>query len=150
MSVKVVATNKRAYHEYTITEKIEAGIVLHGTEIKSVRMGKVQLGDGWVDFSSGEAVLRDVHIAAYTHGNIMNHEPTQTRKLLLNRKEIDRLSRQVAEKGVTVVPLSMYLSKRLAKVEIGIAKGKKDYDKREATKKREADRTMARAIRARQ
>jgi SsrA-binding protein len=149
MSVKTVATNKRAYHEYTITEKIEAGIVLYGTEIKSVRMGKVQLSDGWVDFSSGEAVLRDVHISPYTHGNIMNHEPTQARKLLLNRKEINRLARQVAEKGITVVPLSVYLSKRLAKVEIGVAKGKKEYDKRDATKKREADRAMARVMRAR-
>lgn len=147
---KEISSNRKAFHEYTISDKVEAGLVLTGTEVKSARLGKVSLTDGWVDFSSGEAYLRDVHFAKYSHGSYLNHEETRPRKLLLNKSELARLTAKVEEKGFTVIPLRLYFKNQHIKIEIGIAKGKKLHDKRESTKEREADREMQRALRHRQ
>jgi len=148
MDLKIISNNRKAFHEYTISEKVEAGIALTGTEVKSARAGKVNLTDGWVELDeNGEAILRDVHIAKYSHGSYMNHEETRPRKLLLKKKEIAKLGRATEEKGFTVVPLQMYFLGQYIKVEIGVAKGKQLHDKRDAAKAREAGRDMARALR---
>ncbi|MDF0664444.1 MAG: SsrA-binding protein SmpB [Nitrospira sp.] len=147
---KVVATNRKAYHDYFIEEKFEAGIVLKGTEVKSLRDRRVNLQDSYADVKEGEVFLHHCHISPYSHGNIMNHDPTRTRKMLLHRKEINKLLGKTQQKGLTLIPLRIYFSKRgQAKVEIGLAKGKKQYDRRESIKTREAGREVERAIKER-
>ncbi len=146
MGIKVVATNRKARHEYEIIETMEAGIALTGTEIKSVREGKVSLKEGFAIIKDGEVWLMDVHIAPYTHGHRDNHDPRRPRKLLLHRREIDRLQGKLQEKGWTLVPLKMYLKNNRAKVELALVRGKKKYDKRKAIAKRDAERELQRAL----
>ncbi len=147
---KTVAKNKKAYHDYFIEEKMEAGIVLTGTEIKSIRAGKANLQDSFATIRNGEVFLNNLHISPYEQGNRFNHEPTRARKLLLHRFEINKLIGKSKEKGYTLVPLSIYLKDSLAKVELGLAKGKKLYDKRHDIAKRDAQREIERAFRERQ
>ena len=142
-----VAVNRRAYHDYFIDEKYEAGVMLTGTEIKSVRNGRANLRDGFVRIDSGEAWLENVHISPYAQGNVMNQEPLRSRKLLLHRKEISSLIGKVKQKGYTLIPLRMYIARNHAKVEVGLARGKRQFDKREAIAEREAKREIARAVR---
>jgi SsrA-binding protein len=149
MNVKIVATNRKVYHNYYVGDNIEAGIALTGSEIKSVRLGRVSLGDAYVKPENGELWLVNAHIARYEASSYMGHEPTRPRKLLLHRKEINNLASKVAEKGLTLVATKIYLKKGLAKVEIALAKGKKLYDKREAITRREVERELARAIKSR-
>ncbi|MFC5729564.1 MULTISPECIES: SsrA-binding protein SmpB [Nocardioides] len=137
---KLVASNKKARHDYHIEETFEAGLVLQGTEVKSLRQGRASLVDGFVDIDGGEAWLLNVHIPEYTQGTWTNHAARRKRKLLLNRAEIDKIERKVTEKGHTVIPLSLYFVKGRAKIEIGVAKGKKTWDKRQSIAEREADR----------
>ena len=146
MTVKVVATNRKAFHEYFIHDTFEAGIALLGSEIKSIRAGRVSLQDGYVSFEKGEAWLVNVHIAQYDPASRQNHDPKRRRKLLLHRREIDRLAGKVQEKGFTVIPTRLYLKDGRAKVEIGLAKGKRLYDKREAIAKRDSQRQVDRAL----
>ena len=146
MAIKTVATNRKAYHEYHIGESIEAGIALTGSEIKSIRASRVSLNDAFVRPENGELWLLNAHIARYEPGGPFGHEPTRPRKLLLHRKEIATLSNRVAEKGLTLVPLRLYLKDSVAKVEIALAKGKKLYDKREAITRREVEREIGRAM----
>ncbi|MCP3962824.1 MAG: SsrA-binding protein SmpB [bacterium] len=141
-----LASNRRAFHEYHIHERLEAGLVLMGTEVKAARAGKVQLKDGFVEFRDGQAYLMAVHISPYSHGNRENHEPERPRKLLLNRREIDRFAGRSVAKGYTVVPLKVYLKGNHIKVEIGLAQGKKLYDKRQAARERVLDREAAEAM----
>ena len=143
---KLIASNKKALHEYFVVQKLEAGVVLTGTEVKALRDGKANLKDAYVIFKNGEAYLFGLHISPYSHGNIQNHEPERTRKLLLHRREIDKLKVQTTEKGLSVVPLRLYFKGSRVKAEIAIVRGKKQYDKRETEKKREADRETAAAI----
>lgn len=147
MGVKVLVSNRKAFHDYEIGEKFEAGLVLTGTEIKSLRMGKANLTDGWVELGDGKAVLKDIHISQYSHGNRQNHEEKRPRDLLLNQSELKKMRQKMETKGFTVVPLKIYLKKRWAKVEIALAKGKKSFDKRESSKKKQADRDIQRALR---
>jgi len=149
MVIKTVATNRKAYHNYLIQDSIEAGIVLTGTEIKSVRAGRVSLGDAYVKPEAGELWLLNAHIARYEAGSYLSHEPTRPRKLLLHRKQIDNLTSKVLEKGLTLVPLKLYIKDSIAKVEVALAKGKKLYDKRESIIRREAEREMRRALKRR-
>jgi len=146
VTVKVVATNRKAFHEYFIHDTSEAGIALLGSEIKSIRAGRVSLQDGYVSFEKGEAWLVNVHIAQYDPASRQNHDPKRRRKLLLHRREIDRLAGKVQEKGFTVIPTRLYLKDGRAKVEIGLAKGKRLYDKREAIAKRDSQRQVDRAL----
>jgi SsrA-binding protein len=145
---KVVAQNKKAHHDYTIVDTIEAGLVLTGTEIKSVRAARINLKDGYAQIKKGEAWLVNVHIAPYEEGNIWNQDPTRTRKLLLHKKQIAKLEGEVKGTGMTLVPLKVYIKDGFAKVLIGLAKGKHDYDKRESIKRREQDRDLKRTIKA--
>ena len=146
---KLIASNKKAFHEYFVLQKVEVGLELTGTEVKSLRDGRAELKDSYVIFKNGEAFLFGAHIAPYTHGNIQNHDPDRTRKLLLHRREIEKLHTQVAEKGLTVVPLRLYFKGNRVKAEIGVVRGKKLFDKRETEKRREADREAAVAIKFR-
>lgn len=146
MGIKIISSNKKAYHEFEIVEKVEAGIELKGTEVKAVRAGKVNLTEGWVGFSDKGASLKQVHIGHYSHGNIHNHLETRERQLLLHRREIDKLEKSVATKGLAVVPLKVYLKNGWVKVEIGLGKGKKLYDKRESAKSKDAQRQIDRAM----
>jgi SsrA-binding protein len=149
-SEKAVATNRKAYHDYFIEEKFEAGIMLQGTEVKSLRDGRVNLQDSYASVKGNEVFLHHCHISPYSHGNIMNHEPLRNRKLLLHRKEINKLLGKTQQQGLTLIPLRVYFSKRgLAKVELGLAKGKKQHDRRETIKKREAGREVERAMKER-
>ena len=145
---KVVAQNKKARHDYTIVDTTEAGLVLTGTEIKSVRAARINLKDGYVQIKKGEAWLVNVHIAPYEEGNIWNQDPTRTRKLLLHKKQIAKLEGEVKGTGMTLVPLKVYIKDGFAKVLIGLAKGKHDYDKRESIKRREQDRDLKRTMKA--
>ena len=138
--MKVITTNKKAYHDYNIIETFEAGIVLKGTEVKSVKNGRINLKDSFAKIKNGEVFLFNAHISHYKHGNVYNHDPVRTRKLLLNRKEIDKLTGKIKEKGFTLIPLKVYIKKGLVKVELGLCKGKKEYDKREAIKRRDLER----------
>ncbi|RHW38941.1 SsrA-binding protein SmpB [Neobacillus notoginsengisoli] len=147
---KTVAQNKKAYHDYFIEETYEAGIVLQGTEIKSIRAGKVQLKDSYARIHNGEMFLYSVHISPYEQGNRYNHDPVRPRKLLLHKREIMKLLGETKESGYALVPLKMYLKNGYAKVLIGLAKGKKKYDKREDLKQKEAKRDIERAFRERQ
>ncbi|HEX7155236.1 MAG TPA: SsrA-binding protein SmpB [Thermoanaerobaculia bacterium] len=142
---KLIASNKKVYHEYFVLTKYEAGIALMGTEVKSLRDGKVVLKDAYVIFKGEEAFLFGAHISPYTHGNRENHEPDRTRKLLLHRREIDKLHEATQEKGLSVVPLRLYFKGSRVKAEIAIVKGKKLFDKRESEKNRELDREAAAA-----
>ena len=144
---KDVAVNRRAFHDYFIDEKYEAGVMLTGTEVKSVRNGRANLRDGYVRIDNGEAWLENVHISPYAEGNLMNHEPLRARKLLLHRKEISSLIGKVKQRGYTLIPLRIYISRNHAKVEVGLARGKRQYDKREAIAARDAKREIERAMR---
>ncbi len=149
MGIKVIATNRKARHEYQFHDSFEAGLVLQGSEIKSIRAGRVSLQEGFVLFENGEAWLVNVHIAPYDPASRQNHEPKRKRKLLLHRREIDRLQSRAQEKGFTVVPTRLYLKEGRAKVEIALARGKKLYDKREAIAKRDSKRQVDRALKER-
>lgn len=135
---KLVAQNKKARYDFHIEDTFEAGLVLVGTEVKSLRQGRASLVDGFGEIENGEAFLLGVHIPEYTEGTWTNHEPRRRRKLLLNRHEIDKINKRVAERGMTIVPLSLYFKDGRAKVEIAIARGKKSYDKRQALAERQA------------
>ena len=143
---KLIASNKKALHDYFIVQKFEAGLALTGTEVKSLRAGRANLKDSYVILKDGEAFLFGAHISPYSHGNLENHDPERTRKLLLHRKEIEKLKKETTEKGLTVVPLRLYFKGAKVKAEIAVVRGKKQYDKRETEKKREADRETAAAI----
>lgn len=147
--MRIVCQNKKAYHDYSIEETLEAGIQLQGTEVKSLREGKGNLKDSYVLIKDSEAFLFNSHISPYSHGNIMNHEPLRTRKLLLHRKEIERIRGKALQKGYALIPLKIYFKDSFAKVEIGLAKGKRLYEKRETIKEREAKRTIERAMKSR-
>lgn len=147
--MKIVCQNRKAYHDYSIEETTEAGIQLLGTEVKSLRDGRANLKDSHVIVKELEAFLLNCHISPYTHGNIMNHEPLRTRKLLLHKKEIERLNGKIRQKGYTLIPLKIYFKGSYAKVEIGLAKGKRQYEKREAIKEREAKKAIQRAMKNR-
>ena len=149
MGTKTVATNRKARHNYLIQESIEAGIVLTGSEIKSIRAGRVNLGDAYVKPESGELWLLNAHIARYEAGSYLSHEPMRPRKLLLHRRQIDNLTSQISERGLTLVPLRLYLKDSIAKVEIALAKGKKLYDKRESIMRRDTERELGRALKKR-
>jgi SsrA-binding protein len=146
---KVLATNKKALHDYFILEKLEAGIALQGTEVKSIREGRINLRDSYGLVRNEEAFLLNCHISPYSHGNRENHEPLRTRKLLLHAREIRKLIGKTQEKGLTLVPLRVYLRRGKIKVELGIAKGKKLYDKRETERRKEADRESRAALKQR-
>ena len=143
---KLVATNKKAFHEYFILEKLEAGVSLVGTEVKSIREGRINLKDSYASIREGEAFLFNCHISPYTHGNRENHDPTRTRKLLLQRKEIRKLIGKTQEKGLTLVPIRVYLKRGLVKIELAVARGKKLYDKRETERRKETDREARAAM----
>ena len=146
MAQKTIAVNRKAYHDYHIEESVEAGLVLTGTEIKSIRAGRVNLRDAYARSENGELWLVGAHIAQYPGGNRYNHEPKRPRKLLLHRKQIAELSGAVMRKGLTIVPLKLYLKNGVAKVELGLVRGKKVYDKREVLALRDAQRQMQRAF----
>lgn len=143
---KVIATNRRARHDFHIDATYEAGLVLTGTEVKALRMGRAQLVDGYVAIDHGEAWLEAVHIPEYSQGTWTNHAPRRKRKLLLHREEIDKLGHKTREKGFTIIPLQLYFSDGRAKVEIGLARGKKEYDKRHALRERQDNREAQRAM----
>ncbi len=146
---KRLARNRRAFHEYSVDEHIEVGIELQGTEVKSMRAGQFSFADAYGRVKNGELWLIGLHITEYTHGNLFNHEPTRERKLLCHAAEIDRMRRRVEEKGFTLVPLEFYLKQGLIKLDLGICKGKKLYDKRESLKQKDLKREMDREMRDR-
>ena len=146
MAIKTVATNRKAYHNYFIQDRIEAGIALTGSEIKSIRLGRVSLGDAYVRPEGEELWLVNAHIARYEASSYLSHEPKRPRKLLLHRKQIDNLTSQVLQRGFTLVPLKLYIKDSIAKVEVALAKGKKLYDKRESITRRETEREIRRTI----
>lgn len=148
--IKIIAQNRKARHDYFIEETYEAGIVLVGTEVKSVRQGNVNLRDSYAVVKDGEVFLYNMHISPYEKGNIFNRDPLRTRKLLLNRREIDKLAGYVQQKGYTLVPLKVYLKRGWVKIELAVARGKKSYDKRQSIAKRDAQREIERAFRQRQ
>lgn len=141
-----ICTNRRARHEYTIEETIEAGLVLKGSEVKSLREGKANLQDSYARIEKGEALLLNAHVNPYSASSQFNHSPTRPRKLLLHKKELSRLVGKVKEKGLTLVPLRLYFKNGIAKVELALARGKKMYDKRESLKKKEMQREMERSV----
>ena len=142
--VKLIANNKKAYHDYFILETYETGIVLHGTEVKSLRIGKCSIKEAFIRIEDGEMYLYGMHISPYEKGNIFNKDPLRVRKLLLHRKEIDKIFGKMKEKGMTVVPLKVYFKQSLVKIEIGLAKGKKLYDKRDDIAKKDQRREAER------
>ncbi len=145
--IKMIAQNKKAYHDFFVLEKLEAGIELFGTEVKSIRQGKINLKDSWCFVKDGEMFVNGMHISPYEQGNIFNRDPLRTKRLLLHKREITRLYSQVKQDGLAIVPLSVYFSKGRAKVEIGLCKGKKLYDKREVAAKKDAQRDIERSMR---
>ncbi len=145
----VITVNRKAYHDYHIQESFEAGVVLKGSEIKSIRAGKVNLSDAYARPENGELWLYNSHIASYDAASYNTHEPVRPRKLLLHRKEINILASRVVQKGLTLVPLKLYIKHGVAKLELGVAKGKKVYDKREAIARRDVEREMERALKHR-
>ncbi len=147
--IKMITVNRQAYHDYDVERTIEAGIALKGTEIKSIRDGKVNLRGSYAIVRNGELWLENAHIAVYEHGNRYNHEPIRNRKLLLHRREINQLASRVETKGLTLIPLKLYLKGGKAKIELGLGRGKKLYDKREAIAERDAKRDIERIIRSR-
>ena len=146
MSEKLIANNKKAYYDYFIENKLETGICLQGTEVKSLRLGKCSIKESYIKITNGEVFIIGMHIATYENGNIYNHEETRTRKLLLKKSEILKLQQQVDKNGYTLVPLRVYFSNQYAKVEIGLAKGKKKYDKRQSLKEKDMKRQIERRI----
>jgi SsrA-binding protein len=147
LPIKIISVNRQAYHDYFVERTIEAGISLVGTEIKSIRDGKVNLRGSYAIARNGELWLENAHIAVYDHGNRYNHEPLRNRKLLLHRREIEQLQEKVATKGLTLIPLKLYLKGGKAKIELGLCRGKKLYDKREAIAERDVKREIERVIR---
>lgn len=147
MGIKIIAQNKKAFHDYFILETYEAGLVLVGSEVKSLRDAKVQLKDSYVFFKNGELFLSNCHISVYAASSYMNHDPERHRKLLMHRQEISKVISAIQEKGLTVVPTKIYFKEGRVKIEIGLAKGKKAYDKRESSKKREQNLELDRARR---
>lgn len=143
---KLIAKNPVAYHNYTINDKLEAGIVLTGTEIKSIRAGKVNLKDAYVNIKNSEAFIYGMHISPYEHGNIFNKDPLRTRKLLLNKREINKLLGLTSQKGMSLIPIKLYFKNSFVKLELGIGKGKKLYDKREDIAKKDAERKIQRTL----
>ena len=148
--MKVVCQNRKAYHDYTIEETIEAGIQLLGTEVKSLREGRANLKDSYVIIKNSEVFLLNCHISPYSHGNIMNHDPLRTKKLLLHRNEIERLRDKSRQKGYALIPLKIYFKGSHAKIEVGSAKGKRHYEKRETIKEREAKKAIERVMKSRE
>ena len=148
MNNSVVATNRKAFHEYNILETFEAGLQLKGSEVKSIREGKASLKQAYILIRKGEAWLRGTHIPSYSHTGFEGHEPVRDRKLLLHKKEIQKISSKLAETGVTAVPTKLYFKGGLIKLEFGLAKGKKLYDKRDTKKKRDVERDIQRALKA--
>ena len=148
MGIKIIATNKKAYHDYFIDETFEAGIVLTGTEVKSIREGKVNLKEAFCRIKNGEVFINNMNIAVYEFGNRENHEPTRMRKLLLHHVEIDKLIRLTEQKGLAMVPTKLYFKRNYIKLEIGVGRGKKLHDKRQTLKQKEADREIAKAIKS--
>lgn len=149
-NIKLIAKNPVAYHNFNIEDKYEAGIVLTGTEIKSIRAGKVNLKDSYAGFKDGECYAYSIHISPYEHGNIFNKDPLRDRKLLLNKKEINKLFGKVKQDGYSLVPISLYFKDSIVKLELGLGKGKKLYDKRQDIAKKDAERRMQKALRANQ
>lgn len=145
-NTKTIATNKNAFHEYFVIESIEAGIELTGTEIKSIRQGGVNLKDSWCSVDNGEMLIKQMHISPYEHGNIFNKDPLRVRRLLLHKREIMRLFGLVKQQGLALVPLSLYFKGSLVKVQLGLCKGKKLYDKRAVAAQKAANRDIARAL----
>ncbi|HET9886954.1 MAG TPA: SsrA-binding protein SmpB [bacterium] len=145
--IKLIAQNRRARYDYFILEAFEAGLVLTGTEVKSLRAGRASLAESYARVENGEAILVGAHFPEYSHGNRTNHEPTRARKLLLHKREIEQLREGLEQKGLTIVPLKLYWKNGRAKIEIALARGKKQHDRREDTAKREAQREMDRAAR---
>ncbi len=143
---KTLASNRKAYHDFIIEETFEAGIALTGTEIKAVRAGRANLKDGYAAIRDGEVWLLNVHISPWEGGNRENHDPLRARRLLLHRREINRMAQRIAEKGWTLVPLRIYLKNNRAKIELGLARGKKQYDKRDAIAQRDSDRELRREV----
>lgn len=150
MITKLIAKNPVAYHNYNIEDTFECGIVLAGTEIKSIRAGKINLKDSYAGFKNGECYAYSIHISPYEHGNIFNKDPLRDRKLLLNKKELNKLFGKVKQDGYSLVPISLYFKGSLVKLELGLGKGKKLYDKREDIAKKDAERRMQKAIRAKE
>ncbi len=148
-SIKIIVKNRKARHDYAVLDTFEAGIVLTGTEVKSLREGKANLKDSYARAEDGEVFLHNLHISEYGQGNRFNHEPTRTRKLLLHKREIARLLGRVQEKGLTLVPLKLYFKRGRAKVELALARGKRDYDRRHDIARRDAQREMQRALKER-
>ncbi len=145
--IKVIAQNRKARHDYFIEETFEAGIVLAGTEVKSIRLGKVNLRDSYADIRNGEVFVNNMHISPYEMGNIANKDPMRSRKLLLHKREINKLLGYIQQKGLTLIPLKVYLKGGLVKLELAVARGKKQYDKRQDIARRDAKRAMDRAFR---
>ncbi|NLN82085.1 MAG: SsrA-binding protein SmpB [Clostridiales bacterium] len=148
-NIKTITTNKKAFHDYFVEETMEAGIELAGTEVKSLRQGSVNLKDAWCSIDSGEIFINGMHISPYEKGNIFNREPTRVRRLLMHKKEILRLFGLIKQQGYTLIPLSLYFKKSLVKVQLGLCRGKKLYDKREDAARREMKREAERAIKER-
>ena len=148
-NIRLIANNKKAYHDYFIDEKYEAGIALHGTEVKSLRMGKCSIKEAFITINRGEVLIQHMHISPYEKGNIFNKDPLRTRKLLLHKAEIRKLESQVKMKGYTIMPLKVYLKGSLVKVEIGLARGKKLYDKRQDIAKKDQKREAQREFKIR-
>ena len=148
-NLKTIATNKKAFHDYFVEESIECGIELCGTEVKSIRKGGVNLKDSWCDVDKGEIFVKGMHISPYEKGNIFNREPLRVRKLLLHKKEINRLFGVVKQQGLTLIPLSLYFKGSLVKVQLGVCRGKKLYDKRADMAKKSAERTIDREMKER-
>ena len=147
--IKEITQNRKAFHDYFVLEKYEAGIELAGTEVKSVRAGQVNMKDSYCSIKNGELFLRGMHISPYEKGNIFNRDPVRVRRLLMHKREINRLNSQVMQQGVALIPLSLYFKDSKVKVEIGVCKGKKLYDKREASAKKDAQRDMDRVMKER-
>jgi len=146
MNIKTITENRKARHEYFVEESVEAGLELFGTEVKAIRGGGVNLKDSWINIQNGEAFIKQMHISPYEKGNIFNRDPLRERKLLLHKKEIMRLFGLVKQGGYTLIPLSLYFKGSMVKVQVGLCKGKKLYDKRETAAKRDAQRDIQRAI----
>ncbi len=147
--LETVARNKKAYHDYFVLESFEAGIELFGTEVKSVRQGKVNLKDAWCSIEKGEIYVNGMHISPYEFGNIFNRDPMRQRRLLMHKREINRLYGQLKQQGLTLIPLSAYFNRGRLKVQVGLCKGKKNYDKRESIARKDAEREAARELRSR-
>ncbi|MBE6735968.1 MAG: SsrA-binding protein SmpB [Clostridia bacterium] len=147
--LQTVARNKKAYHDYFVLESFEAGIELFGTEVKSVRQGKVNLKDAWCSIEKGEIYVNGMHISPYEFGNIFNRDPMRKRRLLMHKREINRLYGQLKQQGLTLIPLSAYFNRGRLKIQVGLCKGKKNYDKRESIARKDAEREAARELRSR-